>query len=246
MNDNANAGNGGNNNQNNGGQGGGANPPVDPNKGGKGNDAGNDKGNQKNQNNQGTPAFDPAKISDADFAKVFDDPRTFQHSRFSELNELAKYGKTAKEADEKRKQDEAVKKGEFDKVLSEKDQKIADLTKAQQTSHINTKLTIAAAKLNAVDVDAVLALVDRSKISIDDKGIVTGLDEALKTLTEGKAYLFGKSGTQRMGTGANPGNQNTDDLKRFKHSQILDPVFYRENEADILASQKAGLIENDL
>ena len=29
--------------------------------------------------------FDTSKISDEDFAKVFDDPRTFQHSRFKEL-----------------------------------------------------------------------------------------------------------------------------------------------------------------
>lgn len=190
--------------------------------------------------------FDPAKISDADFEKVFDDQRLFNHSRFKDLNELAKKGKAADEAEARRKQEEAVKKGDFDKVLGEKDGKITELSQKLQTTTINTQLTIAASKLNAVDIDAVLALVDRSKIAIDDTGKVTGVDEALKTLTESKKYLFGKAGTTRLGSASNPGSDNTGDLKRFKHSQLLDPVFYRENEKDIIASQKAGLIENDL
>ncbi len=200
----------------------------------------------QNQTTQ-APTFDTAKISDADFAKVFDDPRTFQHSRFKELAEDAKAGKAAKDAEAKRQQDEAIKKGEFDKVLSEKDGKITELSTKLTTTIINQNLIIAASKLGAVDTEAVLALVDRSKLSFDDATqSVKGVEEALKALSETKQYLFGKQGTQRLGSASNPNQNNTGDLKRFKHSEIKDPVFYREHEQEILASMKAGLIENDL
>jgi hypothetical protein len=202
---------------------------------------------QKNTDAANAP-FDPAKISDADFEKIFSDERLFKHSRFSELNDLAKAGKAAKDAETKRLQDEAVKKGDFEKVLGEKETKITELSQTVQKMAVNNALTIAASKLNAVDPDAILALVDRSKIAVDDSGKVTGVDDALKALTESKAYLFGKSNTQttRLGTGANPGSNNTGDLKRFKHSELQNAEFYKANEKDILASMKAGLIENDL
>lgn len=240
MTENTNAGNG---NNNNGGQGGGANPPADANA----NANANANGGQNNQNTPTPPSFDPAKVSDAEFAKIFDDPRVFQHSRFKELAEDAKAGKAAKEAEAKRQQDEAIKKGEFDKVLSERDKKIAELQTSLTTGKINQSLTLAATKLGAVDLEAVLALVDRSKLSIDEAtGTVKGIDEALKTLSETKTYLFGKQSTQRLGSQSNPNNQNTGELKRFKHSEIQNPEFYRANEKDILASMAAGLIENDL
>lgn len=232
------------NQNNNGGNNGGANPPANQNGGENKNDA-NNNGGQNNQNNVTPPTFDTAKISDADFGKIFDDPRTFQHSRFKELNDLAQKGKAAAEAEAKRQQDEAVKKGEFDKVLGEKDTKISQLTTQLQTSAINQNLTIEAQKAGAVDIDAVLKLVDRSAIKIDDAGNITGAKEALEALLKDKPYL-GKPGTQRLGDNSNPGNQNTGDLKRFKRSEIENPEFYRANEKDILASIKAGLVENDL
>lgn len=240
MNDNANAGNGENNNNN-------ANAGAGNGEAGANNNAnaGSADDQGKKTDNANAP-FDTAKISDADFEKIFDDPRTFNHSRFKDLNELAKKGKAADEAEAKRQQEEAVRKGDFDKVLGEKDGKITELQTIIKTQGINAALTIAASKLNAVDIDAVLALVDRSKISVEDSGKVSGIEDALKTLQTSKAYLFGKQGTQRLGSGANPNQADTGELRRFKHSQIIDPVFYRANEKDILASQKAGLIENDL
>ena len=238
MNDTTNAGNGANNN--------GAGAGTNPQDGANANANAGAGAGQNNQTTQ-TPTFDPAKISDAEFEKVFSDERLFKHSRFKELAEDAKAGKAARDAEAKRQQDEAIKKGEFDKVLSEKDNTIKTLTERVQTVTTNNAIALAASKLGAVDPDAVLALVDRSKISIDEKtGVVTGVEEALKSLFEAKPYLAGKQGTQRLGSPSNPNQQNTGDLKRFKHSEIQDPVFYREHEAEILASMKAGLIENDV
>lgn len=46
---------------------------------------------------------------------------------------------------------------------------------------------------SAHDADLVATLVDRSKLILSDDGKVTGLDEQVKTLKEGKAFLFKES-----------------------------------------------------
>lgn len=48
---------------------------------------------------------------------------------------------------------------------------------------------------SAHDADLVATLVDRSKLILSDDGKVTGLDEQVKTLKEGKAFLFKESPT---------------------------------------------------
>lgn len=189
--------------------------------------------------------FDPAKISDADFEKIFGDKRLFKHSRFSELNDLAQEGKRLKEEQAKAKEEELRKKGEFETLAKQKEQEVTTLKEQIKTSSINNSLIISASKLGIVDPDAALKLVDRSAISVADDGTVTGAEDALKKLVEAKPYLGGKPGTTRLGSPSAPGDQNTGDLKRFKHSEIKDPIFFRENEKDILASMKAGLIEMD-
>lgn len=189
--------------------------------------------------------FDPAKISDADFEKIFGDKRLFGHSRFKELNDLAQEGKRLKLEQDKAKEEELRKKGEFETLAQNKEKEVLTLKEQIKTSSINNSLIIAATKLGVVDADAALKLVDRGAISMADDGTVTGAEDALKKLIEAKPYLAGKPGTTRLGSPSAPGDQNTGDLKRFKHSQMKDPVFFRENEKDILASMKAGLIEMD-
>lgn len=46
---------------------------------------------------------------------------------------------------------------------------------------------------SAHDADLVAGLLDRSKLILSDDGKVTGLDEQVKTLKEGKAFLFKES-----------------------------------------------------
>lgn len=58
---------------------------------------------------------------------------------------------------------------------------------------IAAEVKTASIELKIVDPDAALALMDKSKIKVDDKGNVTGVKEALDALTKAKPYLVGKA-----------------------------------------------------
>lgn len=84
------------------------------------------------------------------------------------------------------------------KAVKEKHE--ADMKDLKMTTAI--KLAIGE---SAHDTDLVAGLVDRSKLILSDDGKVTGLDEQVKTLKEGKAFLFKES----TGSGAaKPGKKS--------------------------------------
>ena len=177
--------------------------------------------------------------------KVFDDPRLWQHPRFKSLNERAKKAdlleKQQAEAEEKRLA-EAKKFEELaNKRATERDTIASKYTASQQDNRIISE----ASKVGVVDIETVLKLVDRSNIHVDDNGVVTGAVEAVQALLAAKPFLKGKSAT-KIGSDTNPGDDADTGAKKFKLSQIQNPVFYREHEKDILAAYKAGLIEDDM
>lgn len=82
------------------------------------------------------------------------------------------------------------------KAIKEKHE--ADMKELKLTTAI--KLAIGD---SAHDVDLVSGLVDKSKLLLGDDGKVTGLEEQVKALKEGKAFLFKDSapGASRKGSG---------------------------------------------
>lgn len=228
-----------NNNNNNGG---GANQNQNNN-----NNSNNGGGNDtsKKTDTQVTTALDLSKIGDEDFSKIFDDPRLWKHPRFSTLNERAKkadeYEATQKQAEE----ETLKKKGEFETLAKKAQDERDEWKNKYTTAQIDNSIQAEAAKAGVVDLEAVLKLIDRNNLKVGDDGKVVGVEEAVKSLLEGKPYLKGKPGVTKVGNATNPG-ENTDNLKRFKLSQLQDPVFYRANEKDIEEARKHGLIENDL
>lgn len=58
---------------------------------------------------------------------------------------------------------------------------------------ISYALAIEGEKLNIIDMDAAAVLMDVSAVSVDDNGVVTGLKESLKSLTEAKPWLVKKA-----------------------------------------------------
>jgi hypothetical protein len=115
---------------------------------------------------------------------------------------------------------------------------------------VNQQLTNKLAPLGVVDLEAALALVDRSQIKVEENGTVTGIDAAIEALKTGKTYLFGgENGGAKppVGSPTNPGNggQQSGPMK-FKRSQLRDANFYKANRDEILKAQAAGQIENDL
>ena len=78
----------------------------------------------------------------------------------------------------------------------ERQKQITDLQAENKADMKDLKLTTAiklAIGESAHDADLVAGLLDRSKLILSDDGKVTGLDEQVKTLKEGKAFLFKES-----------------------------------------------------
>ena len=93
------------------------------------------------------------------------------------------------------------------RAKAEKEAKIPEAAQAEITKQLERAngLLIAAdvrakgAALGLVDADTALLLLDKSKIKVDDKGIVTGTEDALKDLQASKAYLFAAQPTGQKG-----------------------------------------------
>ena len=191
-------------------------------------------------------AIDVSKMSDEDFARVFDDPRLWNHPRFKSLNETAKKAKEFEAAEETRKQEELKKKGEWEALAKANEDKAKAAEQKYQTALTDNRIQAEAVKLGAVDLEAVLKLIDRTNVKINEDGTIAGAEDAVKALLDSKPYLKGAGGKVTVGGAIAPGAENQEGLKRFKLSQIQDPVFYRDNEKDILASMKANLVEDDM
>lgn len=207
------------------------------------------KGDESNsqKTNANTDAFDPKKLSEEDLAKVFEDPRIWEHKRFKELNDSAKAGKKALEKLEQLEKDKLTEEGKF-KELAEKEKLRADeAIKGLQESKVDSALQAEAIKQGARDLEAVLKLVDRSKVTVSEDGVITGADLTVKGLLESKPYLKDANAQTQtnIGSGTQPGTDSTG-AKKFTHSQIQDPKFYEENKVAIQEAMRTGNIVDDI
>lgn len=190
--------------------------------------------------------FDTSKLTDDQIAKLYEDPRLYKHSRFKELADAKKERDALKADQAKAEEDKLVSQKKFEELANKYKTENETLKQSISQSGIDRAVERAAVKAGSVDSEAVLKLLDKSSLKIDEAtGQVAGIEEAITKLKEEKPYLFGQGTQVTVGNPTNPG-ANTAGLKRFKLSQLQDAKFYRDNEADIQASQKAGLIEDDL
>jgi hypothetical protein len=175
--------------------------------------------------------------------------KTVPYARFSEVNERAKTFEAELAAIKKQQNDAENKRlaeeGKH-KELADKEKARADSLEAQvRESKIENRVTIEAAKLNILDVEAALKLIDRSAVKIDKDGNVSGIEDALKALVEAKPYLINSKQQAPIGSPTNPGAPGNEGVKKFKLSQIQDRSFYKANEKDIDKALKLGLVEDD-
>lgn len=210
---------------------------TEADKDGKGTDP-----NKKPDNPSGQ-TFDPSKLSDEELSLVYEDKRLWEHSRFKQLTTKAKKADELEKTLAKQKEVELEKNKEWEKLATERQTKIDQMTTQAETHSIESAIEREAVKLGAVDSEAVLKLVDRQSIAYSEDG-VSGVSEAVKTLLEAKPFLAGKDPQKTVGTPSNPGAGNVQP-KTFTHSQIKDPAFFRENEAEINKALSLGLIKED-
>lgn len=187
--------------------------------------------------------FDPKTIGDADFEKIYDDPRTFKHPRFKSLAERAKkadeFEAQAKQAEEQK----LIETKQFQELAAKRAEELGAIQSKHSQTLQDMQIMQEAAKIGVVDLNAVLKLIDRSRISVAGDTVV-GAKEALESLLANSPYLKGKP-SNGTGGGTAPGDDNGGS-PRFKLSQLQDPRFYKEHEKDIMAAMAKGQVEDDM
>lgn len=225
-----------------------SNPNPDPTGGGGNPDPGGGGGNpdpNANPDPGSTGDLDLTKLEGDQLAKVLENPNLFKLPRVAELLQAQKDLKALKDQKAADDQKSLEEQGKFKELAETRATEVSTLKEQIQTMTIDQALTTKLVPEGVVDIDAALKLADRSKVKIDDNGNVTGLDEAIASLKTDKAYLFGKGSNPTVGGPTNPGT-NPSGPAKFKRSQLQDANFYNEHRTEILAAQKAGLIEDDI
>lgn len=194
-------------------------------------------GGQDGAHDGSTNTWDPAKeLSKEQWDAIY------SSGRFKSLNDKAKLAdklqKDADAAERKRLEDE----GKWQDLATKNEEKAT----RYQTAAISAKIEAVAAQQGSVDPEAVAALISKDGISISDDLTVTGVEEAISTLKESKPYLFNNSSNNpKLGSGTNPGDGNNQGTPKFTHTQIQDPKFFQEHEADIMQALKNNQVVDD-
>lgn len=181
-------------------------------------------GNGSNGNN-GIPDFDPSKLSDEQINKVLEDQRLWKTDRLSQLREQAKKGKDYESEKAKLAEAEAIKKGEFDKVLAERDAKIQELSDKLTTGQLDNVIREALAKEGVTNANAGLKLIDRSKLKMSEDGQLEGLEEAMKSFATQYPELL-KTNTASVGNPTNPSSVPTGEP--VKMSDMRNPAWFND------------------
>lgn len=175
---------------------------------------------------------------------VFDNPKLWTHPRFKSLNERAKKADELERAMKDANESKLAESKKFEELATLRANERDEAVSKYKSSLQDNKIITEASKIGVVDIEAVLRLVDRSSITIDDNGNVNGAAEAVQALLSTKAYLKGKSNVT-IGSPTNPGSDGANQPKKFTLSQIQDTTFYREHEKEILEAYRTGNIEDD-
>jgi len=101
---------------------------------------------------------------------------------------------------------------------------------------------------NAVDPDLMFTLIDKSKLTLDDSGKLTGMDEQIAALKTSKPNLFpaddGKGGRNKTpgGTGKDGGSDKFETVKSkedFLKLSTADQIKFKETHPDVFKSYLA-------
>lgn len=193
------------------------------------------------------PEFDPSKLTPDQLNKVLENQELWKNPRLAGLLDADKKLKQLEKDRETQTETQLTEQKKFEELAQKRGDDLAKALQRNQDLQVNQALTNLLVKENPVDLDGALQLIDKSKITVDDSGNVTGVEDALKTLKEGKPYLFGTGtpGQPNVGTPSNPTTpgQGSGTFK-FKESQ-LTPEFYAAHKDEIDEAGRLGLIEPD-
>jgi len=166
------------------------------------------------------------------------------NKRIAELNkESAKHRKQAEEYQAAKQAEEDSKKSETEKLAD----KIAALTKQNEDTvqKANAKLIKAEILSKAskfIDADAVIALIDKSKLVVKEDGSVDGVDTALDELAKAKPHLLKTAQGSPLGA-TNPGAGATNETAEQKRARIFGTNLSPFDQSFVL-KQGGGVVNN--
>lgn len=192
------------------------------------------------------PEVDVTTLSDDQLMKVLEHPNFFNIPRVKELREKAAEADKLKKDRETETQKSLEEQKKFEELYTGEKSKNETLLEQIKTNNINTALTAKLVTANVVDLDGALKLIDRTKVTIDGSGQVTGVDEALNALKTDKSYLFneGTNPAPTVGAPSNPTNPAPGGPTKFKRSQLTQE-FINANKDEVTKAMYAGMIEDD-
>lgn len=207
----------------------------DDNKDNKNNDVGNGGGDKNLNNSQDSK--NQNKNSEGGDNKGGD--LTIPKHRFDEVN--GEYQKLLKEKEDRDKKDKdaedkkLTEEKKFEELSTKRQAELESANTTIRTLKVQAAVERIAAKAGAVDTEAVYKLLDQSSITVDDKGQVTGVEEAVKALLEAKPFLKGSGGSPaNIGGGSNPDQANS--AKKpisWVKEKWADPKWVREKHDDL-------------
>lgn len=149
----------------------------------------------------GTEEKHEESIPYARFAEVNQAKVTAEKDKAALQGQLDKIASDKKTADEKA----LAEQGKWQDIATAKDAELKSLNEQVQSAKMTNAVLTAAAVAGAIDPDEVVALLDKSKVTIVD-GKVTGVKEAVEALLKQKPHLVAKTGSgYQMGAGGGGG-----------------------------------------
>lgn len=165
-----------------------------------------------------------------------------------EVVEKAKYISLSKKLTEAQRQidefnrQQAEQQGNWEKIAKENEEKLTQLQSQVKQEKIQSALMREAQKLNPVNIDAVIRLVDQTSLEYTEEGEVSGVSEALQAIQEQVPQLFTVVPPQNVGRES--GNPDKGASTRvYTQEQIDDPIFRKNNWDDIKKAYQEGRIQ---
>ncbi len=158
------------------------------------------------------------------------------NKRIAELNkESEKHRKEADAIKAAKQAEEDAKKSEMEKLAD----KIAALTKEKEDAiqRANAKLIKAEILVKAskfIDGDVVYALLDKSKVTVNDDGSIEGVDALLDELAKAKPHLL--KGKSPALDATNPGAGATNETREQKKARLTGA------SSDIFSGKGGGVV----
>jgi len=183
------------------------------------------------------------KLTDEQWTEVF------KHPRFTQLNEKAKEADKLKEATDLELQKKLKEEGKFKELLEEREKEVETLKSSLSESRLNSEIVNIASKLKVVDTEAVVKLLDKSKLMTGTDGNYLNTEEVVRELLTQKPYLAEVSTNDgsNIGSKANATTKSQSGEFIISKSELTEKLkdhkWYLENKEDIDTWTKEGRID---